>query len=363
MSIIKIPSSNIYAIGNDFQLIGNNNKTKSTVEANDFQANKGNILSPEYVIHFWKTPQQPNEAPFVFWGGSEKYNDVIFEVENKIDSGQHQYIDVKIKEIISRFRTDKTLLLNYNYNNVVKGGYLVKEDEYNVTMEANVLRHEYVDGQTETPSTYFETITYQLTGLRYYPEDNTFWAILSTDKLPNEGDPIRVYEKVNDGVSWYEWWLISATIKVEGTYYVPQKTNKEFGTAESQTFVIKLPSNELVQTESFVGLEDIKISLLDNVLENVVKKYSNGKEVYELKCSISRYNDTNGNVAIEPTNTSYPATFEKHDIVEPYIFTSKGEVPLSTKSDGTPKRFEIIGIDYEYRGVVWQKLTIQEYVE
>ena len=108
-------------------------------------------------------------------------------------------------------------------------------------------------------------------------------------------------------------------------------------------------------------------TLTENILQNVVRKYKNGKETYKLKCSIGDYYYTSGSLAIFPLDDAYenklPATFKKHDIVEPWIYTSKGEVPLSEKADGTAKQFEVIGIDYSYAGVVWQELTLQEYIE
>jgi hypothetical protein len=105
------------------------------------------------------------------------------------------------------------------------------------------------------------------------------------------------------------------------------------------------------------------INLIEIIANNIIRKYGKGKEVYTIKCSVGEYYDIYGAKAIDPYDTNYPATFEKHEIVEPYVFTSQGEVPLSEKADGTPKRFEIIGIDFSYKGVVWQELTLQEYIE
>jgi hypothetical protein len=155
----------------------------------------------------------------------------------------------------------------------------------------------------------------------------------------------------------YYQYVLNDTITVVGNYYAPFETSEEYGESFGTNF--SLPSNELVQSANTLNGNE----LYPTLLENIVKKYSKGKEVYTIKCSVGEYYDIYGAKAIDPYDTNYPATFEKHEIVEPYVFTSQGEVPLSEKADGTPKRFEIIGIDFSYKGVVWQELTLQEYIE
>lgn len=58
---------------------------------------------------------------------------------------------------------------------------------------------------------------------------------------------------------------------------------------------------------------------------------------------------------------SVPPLLKKYDLVVPYIYTSKGEVPLSTDKDGNAKQFQIIGVNFSYRGIARQEIVIQEY--
>ena len=139
------------------------------------------------------------------------------------------------------------------------------------------------------------------------------------------------------------------------------ESNQEIAslTPQPSEHIFSLPTNELENlSNTYDGL-----NFTSSKLSKVVNKYKNGKEVITLKCSGSNYYDVDGNLVICPTDRNYPMTFSKYDIVEPYVFTVNGEVPLSSKMNGDPKQFEVIGIDFSYSGVFWQELTLQEYVE
>ena len=151
---------------------------------------------------------------------------------------------------------------------------------------------------------------------------------------------------------------VKLQISIKGTYYETSSVNYENGVKESQ-YVFSLPSNELIQDTN--GYDGYDYSYV--ISEEIIKNYKNGKEVFVLKCSVANYYDIDENLIICPENSNYPSVFEKYDIVEPYVFSSEGEIPLSTNADGTPKKFEVIGVDFSYSGVVWQELTVQEYVE
>ena len=139
--------------------------------------------------------------------------------------------------------------------------------------------------------------------------------------------------------------------------YVNETTKYNYQEKDPTSLVFTLPSNEWVQESTeFMG-DPLADTLSDRILGN----YEKGKEVYLIKCSVGNYYDVDGNINISIDAAGLPMMFQKYQRVEPYIFTSKGEVPLSKDENGNPKVFEIIGTDFSYNGVPWQELTIQEY--
>jgi hypothetical protein len=66
---------------------------------------------------------------------------------------------------------------------------------------------------------------------------------------------------------------------------------------------------------------------------------------------------------ISAESDNMPMTFKKYDIVEPYIFTSEGEVPFAIDKNNLPKKYQVLGVDFDFSGVVWQTLTLQSYTE
>ena len=168
---------------------------------------------------------------------------------------------------------------------------------------------------------------------------------------------VRIAYRVGE----YLLYLLSDEVSIVGEYFEDTTKSISNGTSTISN-TIKLPNNELesaynVYSDGLVG----SIFFTNYKLQKVTDYYSQGKEVYTLRCSLSNYNDLDGNVQISLGDRNYPMAFEKYQIVEPYTYTSRGEVPLSSNTDGTPKQFEIIGVDFSYSGVVWQEITIQEY--
>ena len=346
MNGIKIPSSNIYHI---LDLNATNKIKKVQISSNKFAVESGNVLKKEYIINYFSEKEDSKELDFV--GGDPESNEFLFELEffrpSEADNLNAQMVgvamlgngknslDLAIDKIVSvRTDTNKKVL-----------NYTIKREQ-----------HYRMDSVGE--DTIYKDRIITSGNLYYVSEGTTFSADIFNTYSSRTGVLAYLQQGVADAVYSY---LLYEKITVEGIYYTPEEDIQEYGVSNATDF--QMPSNELVQTANLIG----QSSLISTLFQNITRKYANGKEIYELKCSISNYYDTNGDLAIFPFDDSYedklPATFKKHDIVEPWIYTSKGETPLSEKADGAPKRFEVIGIDFEDAGVVWQILTVQEYVE
>ena len=91
--------------------------------------------------------------------------------------------------------------------------------------------------------------------------------------------------------------------------------------------------------------------------------YQNGKETSTITCMFGDYydylNSTNKEIAID--NSTGKMMFEVGDKVIPMISNISGEdTPMSSNADGTPKIFEVLGIECQYEGQPLQILSLQE---
>ena len=91
--------------------------------------------------------------------------------------------------------------------------------------------------------------------------------------------------------------------------------------------------------------------------------YQNGKETSTITCMFGDYydylNSTNKEIAID--NSTGKMMFEVGDKVVPMISNISGEdTPMSSNADGTPKIFEVLGIECQYEGQPLQILSLQE---
>lgn len=95
----------------------------------------------------------------------------------------------------------------------------------------------------------------------------------------------------------------------------------------------------------------------------IVDQYKNGKEVVELKCSVSDYYDEDGSLAIDSriSGTDKMPIFDIGDVVRPMVLDRYGkEVPMSVKSDGTPKDFTVSSVTVDFDGALWQTIIARE---
>jgi hypothetical protein len=157
-------------------------------------------------------------------------------------------------------------------------------------------------------------------------------------------------------------YILSETISIEGQCIKEtEPTVAKYDEEAIVNNILKLPTNELIQGGNYYG--DISTNYSDKFIAEVYDKYKNGKETATLLCLVGKYYDLEGNLVVDADNEdeSIPPLLKKYDLVVPYIHTSNGEVPLSTDKDGNAKQFQIIGVNFRYRGIARQEIVIQEY--
>lgn len=119
----------------------------------------------------------------------------------------------------------------------------------------------------------------------------------------------------------------------------------------------RLESNELIQKNSLFETKP----LAQHIVEYSEGKYSDVLDCVVVEVTPSDYYSDTSNLIIGE-NGEKPL-FEKYDVVVPYVVRNGLVEPYSTMSDGSPKKFKIIGIQYYYKGFLKQKLYLQENVQ
>ena len=121
----------------------------------------------------------------------------------------------------------------------------------------------------------------------------------------------------------------------------------------------EIPSNDLIQTESYYLNEDeSQTNLGDHILQEINRRYGKGIECFEIECLFNDYYDITGEKVFDKDDLSNH--FKRYDVVIPYVKRGGATVPLRTDKNGEPKQFRIIGIYYSYDGLLRQKLQLQE---
>lgn len=343
MAVIKIPSYNIYDIPQSPN--ANSNKIDAaTMSINALKKENGDVLKKQYTVTYYQETEDGSDVTYV--GGDSSLNELTFPSPTWVLGllvTQGFYLTPP------KYFISNSVFVPINQGLSYVDGFTI------------VRRQQWVDlkKQKDNPSRYYTRTVTTSNGLKYNIEDNSFTFYLeNTDVTGNGVEFVLIGAEANLGTyGEVNSRLLSETITVEGAYYSFPQTEKSVGDTNGNVF--SLPTNELVQDGNTI----LGQNLSDQLLSLVVGKYQRGKETYTIKCSVADYYDTDGRLAISTTDTNYPCILQKHDIVEPYIFTSSGDEPLGLNANGTPKQFEIIGIDYSYKGVVWQELTLQEYIQ
>lgn len=357
MTTIKIPSANIYNV----DLEDASGKLEQVdVSANKFVSGFGEVLAKEYNIVYWSIDAS---APSIFQrayrGSNSAFNEFVSE---KITVTEIATYDLAV------YNEDCTLKIGADAR------FNVNEDKPKSSVAENecyVVRKQHYETYDERLNKTSERDITVKSGanITYDKSKNAFIVSLNTVSITGaegtfKGTIVATYYADRSAE-----YLMSETITVESKYSTPEAVEITQGSSVINKF--SLPTNELIQERSLFDVNpsggnylDIYRLLEELLLPRIIKRYQNGLRVIVIKCSISNYYATSsGQLLICPNDAHFPAVFQLHQFVEPYMFTSKGEVPIGIKADGTPMTFEIIGIDYSYKGVVWQELTIREYIE
>lgn len=143
------------------------------------------------------------------------------------------------------------------------------------------------------------------------------------------------------------------------TYFVDEVIEEKNIIDETEIdSIVKISSNDLIQTGSYYIGDSEKIPLSTYILEEVRRRYSKGIECFEIECLFNDYYDVNGNKVFSKDDLS--VHFKKYDIIIPYVIKKGYRTPYRVNEDGTPKKFRVIGISYSYDGLLKQKLSVQE---
>lgn len=201
----------------------------------------------------------------------------------------------------------------------------------------------------------------------------TLWVGTPDGNVKGEIKNKRVAATVRTGSgevtsNWeYQWKVItykeyipknySFSISGDTEEYENKSITKKFGDGSDY---YEMPSNELFQTTtktSGVPITEINANKL-------IKDFRNGKETYELLCSVKEYYNEDGTLAISTKGQVGGKTkmlFDIGDEVIPYKPTAAGDKPISYKKDGkTPKTFIVVGVTPIFDGAVWQRLNLVE---
>lgn len=114
---------------------------------------------------------------------------------------------------------------------------------------------------------------------------------------------------------------------------------------------IDVQENEFIQTD------------IDDIFEDVLDGYKNGKETATIRCSISDYYDDSDPAVkvISADKSTGRMCFDIYDEVIPYKMDYSGQdVPMSRYQNGDPKVFKVLATKIYYDGAVWQELSLQE---
>jgi hypothetical protein len=165
----------------------------------------------------------------------------------------------------------------------------------------------------------------------------------------------------------HEWFSLSySTIELQTLNYSVNGNQSIYNVkGKTRTFgdgsdYYEMPSNELFQkTTKLSG-----VPITEATANSFVKDFRNGKETYELLCSVKEYYNEDGTLAISTKGQVCGKTkmlFEIGDEVIPYKPTVAGDKPISYKKGGkTPKTFIVVGVTPIFDGAVWQRLNLIE---
>lgn len=149
-------------------------------------------------------------------------------------------------------------------------------------------------------------------------------------------------------------------------------TIADFGNSSSNKMML-YEGNELISSAMGFGSSPIY-----NYYRSIYENYNNGKETATIKCALGNYYDFDtGELCIQTDgNDDIPSTFKFLDQVIPMRYAVqrrilpdgttefyRENVPLSTYASGNPKKFQVLGVQFDYSGIGYQTLYLQEIAE
>lgn len=257
---------------------------------------------------------------------------------------------------------DNTLQHNANYLKVSKEDY----DKYQLTLKDNLYFGGFIGAKCVTIGNYYtfstsQTHDYHIKDCKlYFYDDGSTRLKVVVENLKLTG-------------TYTEFIPRTVTISIQGhKYKLLFQDIYEYFTCDNKD--VSMIENELLQDGANFKKKTIihhdygaatteieTIPLKTFLSDNIIKQYKDGKELLTILCDIDDYYDENGNKVINKLNSeNMPMTFNLHDIVIPYI---NKDTPFSTYANGKAKAFEVITLNFQYSGVVRQKLTLLEILE
>ena len=191
-----------------------------------------------------------------------------------------------------------------------------------------------------------------------------------TDKLP------AIKTKFLDTQAHYAIGKETATVRCAiADYYKYGEPQSIHSMAKNIKQTINVTDNVQVSFTSSVVSSTISVSLkngkpytVDAYVEVLYKRASGiiSKATLRIKKG-----ETSAKATFAATNIksiehysaqiSFGMVFETHDKVVPMVYGANGQdKPLSVYKDGTPKVFNVLGVEFLYDGAVWQILNLQE---
>lgn len=333
---IVIPSNRIYKIPNELSYP----KNKISVvdgQVNELREVSGNILEQEYVFSFYNTSIVDNVKNFEYIGENNPSDLIVFDTKD-IVSGAPPYSIIRtdaygrISVPVPTATNLKSSIEGYNLRLVLK----YDAPKYDGESFSTLYNQEYVLNLWK--NNIRGDVNIEISNAEF--SNN---AILSFDF----SFPIQITSGI--------MYLQSAIVSVEGIYYQYNSISANYPD-NVKTSNFSLPNNELVQTDSTYA----NANYWKYLSQKVIEKYSRGKKTITIRCSIGEYFTDKKVLAVSPYNDLYPATFNLHDLIIPYIYTPQGDMPLSIDENGNIEQYEIVGIEFINNGAIWQEITLQQ---
>ena len=337
MAII-ITANQIYDVLNNEKVI-DNNFNGIVCEENKVDKNYG-IISQEITIQLYEWNENATGLDindYLTWVGNEK-NDSIYEIERTITTNSYGVISENLK-----------IKLKFGINKIAEEGQIV-------SVNTGVMQILYAgDNRINVQQSLDLTDKYEEdeNGVQYiYSGEGVFEINISSKSVAR-------YVESSPGVFSSGGYYPSLTFYLEGRYADVSQNDVTYG----ENPKLYIDTNELLQVDTTINEK----KLSEYIYEQLTGGWSEGKELATLKCSIGEYyeydvtkDDNKGSLAISTQNNDLPMLFNNGDIVIPYIAIANGTEPLSIKSNGRPKMFQVTQIRPYFDGAFWQELQLQE---